>query len=227
MNLTYLEFNQELWGLLNNPNFKLYFQELIQKNKVMNLTNIIEEKSVYEKHFYDSIILSLVLDIKNKTILDIGAGAGFPSLPLKLIEPSLEVTIIDSLNKRINFLYELTRSFQLDKLTLIHGRAEEMNMEVLYDLVTARAVAKLNILVELALPFVKLGGYFVAYKSLAYKEELEEAISAIKTLGGEVEKIIEYEINHELHHVLILIKKQKPTPKIYPRSFGKIKKSPL
>jgi 16S rRNA (guanine527-N7)-methyltransferase len=227
MKLTYLEFNQELWDLLKNPNFLLYFQDLIEANKVMNLTNIVEEKAVYEKHFYDSIILSKALDIKNKSILDIGAGAGFPSLPLKLIEPSLEVTIIDSLYKRINFLYEISRIFKLDKLELIHGRAEEMNKNTLYDLVTARAVARLNILAELALPFVKIGGYFIAYKSLSYETELTEALNAIRLLGGEVEEIIEYEINEELHHILILIKKNKPTPSIYPRIFGKIKKSPL
>jgi 16S rRNA (guanine527-N7)-methyltransferase len=227
MNPTIIKSDQELLGLLKDPKFSIYYENLISKNQVMNLTNITEKTEVYEKHFYDSIILSKVFDLKNKSLLDIGAGAGFPSLPLKIVEPNLSVTIIDSLNKRINFLQELTQKLAISDVLLIHGRAEEMDKTNLYDLVTARAVAKLNILSELALPFVKLNGFFVAYKSIKYEEELQEAISAITKLGGKLENIYVYNINSEIKHTLIVIKKVKTTPTIYPRNFGKIKKSSL
>lgn len=227
MNPTVIKSNQELLGLLNNPKFSIYYEDLIAKNQVMNLTNITEKKEVYDKHFYDSIILSHMFHLKNKSLLDIGAGAGFPSLPLKIVEPNLMVTIIDGLNKRINFLQELTKKLAILDITLIHGRAEEMDKNILYDFVTARAVAKLNILVELALPFIKLNGYFIAYKSINYHEELEEAQTGIIKLGGKLNNIYIYDVNEEIKHALIVIKKVKVTPSIYPRSYGKIKKSPL
>lgn len=227
MEPTILKFDQTLWDMLKNPSFSLYFRELIAKNKVMNLTNIIDESDVYEKHFYDSIILKKVFDLKDKTLLDIGAGAGFPSLPLKIIEPKLNVVVVDSLNKRIEFLRSMRNLLAIDNYELKHQRAEELDKLELYDLVTARAVARLNILSELSLPYVKLNGYFIAYKSINYQEELLEAKNAINTLGGKLEKIIIYEINNDLKHALLLIKKIKATPDIYPRVYAKIKKSPL
>ena len=227
MERTAYDFNHKLWDLLKNPDFSTYYSFLVEKNKVMNLTNITEENEVYKKHFYDSIFLSEVFDLKNKSILDIGAGAGFPSIPLKLLCETLDVTIIDGLNKRINFLKELLEKINLNQVTLIHGRAEEMSKEKLYDFVTARAVARLNILSELALPYVKKDGYFVAYKSINYQEELDEAKKAIKQLGAHLERIIEYDIEDDLTHVLLVFKKTKDTPSIYPRQFAKKKKQPL
>lgn len=227
MEPTILKFDQTLWDMLKDPSFSLYFRELIAKNEVMNLTNITDETDVYEKHFYDSIILKKVFDLKDKTLLDIGAGAGFPSLPLKLVEPKLNVFVVDSLNKRIEFLRAMRNLLAIDNYELKHQRAEEMDKNKLYDLVTARAVARLNILSELSLPYVKLNGYFIAYKSINYQEELIEAKNAINTLGGKLEKIIIYEVNSDLKHALLIIKKIKTTPDIYPRVFAKIKKSPL
>jgi len=227
MQIEYFKLSEKLFKELNNPLFKKYYDFLIEKNKVMNLTNITLEHEVKEKHFYDSIILSSIIDLDNKRILDIGAGAGFPSIPLKIINNNLLVTIIDGLNKRIQFLDDLTKLLNLQEVKLIHGRAEELDKNNQFDLVTARAVARLNILQELALPYVKLGGYFVAYKSINYQQELDEAEAGIIKLGGLLEKVIIYEINNEISHAIILIKKVKKTPSIYPRSFAKIKKSPL
>ena len=227
MDNTMLKFDNFLWDYLKKDSYKIYYQFLIEKNKVMNLTNITEEKDVYEKHFYDSVILQKAIDIKNKSLLDVGSGAGFPSLPLKLYDDSLKVTIVDSLNKRILFLKELVEKLDLKNIELIHSRAEDLEAKEAYDIVTARAVARLNILLEMTLPFVKLNGYFVAFKSINYEDELKEANNAIDILGGRIEKIVVYEINKELSHVLIIIKKVKRTDKIYPRSFGKIKNNPL
>ena len=193
----------------------------------MNLTNITDEKEVYEKHFYDSIILTDILDTTNKSILDIGAGAGFPSIPIKIVDDSILVTVVDGLNKRIKFLDSLIEKLALNSINLIHGRAEELDKSLEFDLVTARAVARLNILVELAIPFVKHGGYFVAYKSTNYESELLEAEKGITILGGQIESIYNYQVNDEIVHSLIIIKKVKQTPKDYPRQFSKIKKAPL
>ncbi len=219
--------DRNLNKLLNNPKFNKYYNILIEGNKITNLTRITDETEVYYKHFYDSIILSKWFDLSNKTLLDVGSGAGFPSIPLKIIEPSLDITIVDSLNKRILFLTELIEKLNLEDIKLIHGRAEEFPYKNHFDLVTSRAVAKLNILIELTLPFVRVGGYFIAYKSIRYKEELEEATTGIKKLGGEIESIKEYLISEDEMHVLILIKKIKPTSSNYPRIYGKIKKNPL
>ncbi len=212
---------------LNDFKFNKYYQILIETNKKTNLTRITDETEVYYKHFYDSIVLSKWLNLSNKSLLDIGAGAGFPSIPLKIIEPSLDITIVDSLNKRILFLTELIKQLDLENIKLIHGRAEEFPLKNNFDFVSSRAVARLNILVELTLPFVKIGGYFIAYKSIKYQEELKEAMSGIKLLGGKVESIKEYLISENEMHVLIFIKKIKSTPLNYPRIYGKIKKNPL
>ncbi|MFA7075442.1 MAG: 16S rRNA (guanine(527)-N(7))-methyltransferase RsmG [Candidatus Izemoplasmatales bacterium] len=222
-----IKFDKKLWDELRNPRFGLYFNYLTMKNQVMNLTNITEEIEVYQKHFYDSIVLSKIFCLSNKELLDIGAGAGFPSIPLKLIEPVLKVTIVDSLNKRIEFLKELSEKLELKDVTLLHARAEEMDKSKKFDFVTARAVARLNILAELAIPFVKIGGYFIAYKSINYQEELLEAKNCISKLGAKLESVIIYEVNENIQHVLLVIKKETKTPNIYPRSFSKIKKSPL
>ncbi len=207
--------------------FAKYYQFLEQKNQVMNLTAIISEEEVYLKHFYDSLCLSKAIILKNQKILDVGSGAGFPSIPLKIVFPDLKITIIDSLNKRIGFLDKLTELLELDDVELISGRVEELPTKGKYDIVTARAVAKLNILQELCLPFVKTGGYFVAMKSINYETELAEAKPGIEKLGGIIENVIEYEISTGLKHVLILVKKIKPTESTYPRNYSQIKKRPL
>ena len=219
--------DQHLNQLLDNPKFNLYYEYLIEVNQVMNLTRIVDIDSVYYKHFYDSIILSNYIDLNNKSLLDVGAGAGFPSIPLKIINDTLNVTIVDSLNKRIGFLETLNQKLALDNVSLIHGRAEELESRNSYDLVTSRAVARLNVLIELTLPFVAVGGYFIAYKALNYHEELEEAKTGIKMLGGKLERIEEYPISDEESHVLIIIKKIKKTSEQYPRIYQKIKNNPL
>ena len=219
--------DNELNNQLDNPKFYEYYKYLIEINEITNLTRITDLDSVYYKHFYDSIIISKYINIKNKNLLDVGAGAGFPSIPLKIIENSLNVTIIDSLNKRINFLESLVSKLDLNKIELIHGRAEEHKKKNYYDIVTSRAVSKLNILSELTIPFVKIGGYFIAYKGSNYQEELEEATKGIERLGGKLEKVIEYPINNDETHVLILIKKIKNSDIKYPRNYGIIKKKPL
>jgi len=196
-------------------------------NKITNLTRITEEDSVYYRHFYDSLVLSKYLNLKEKTMLDVGSGAGFPSLPLRIIEPSLNVTIIDSLNKRIKFLDELLAKLDIYNVRNIHGRAEDFTERNDFDIVTSRAVARLNLLVELTLPFVKPGGYFVAYKSIDYLVELDEAKNGINQLGGIIEKVEEYAVDNEERHVLIFIKKIRKTDDKYPRSFAKIKSNPL
>lgn len=213
--------------LLTNPKFLDYYETLIQANQSINLTRIIEQDDVYYKHFYDSIILTKYFDLDHKTLLDVGAGAGFPSIPLRIVNDHLEVTLVDSLNKRIAFLASLIDRLDLDHVILIHGRAEELTARNSYDFVTSRAVARLNTLIELTLPFVKVGGYFIAYKSSHYKAELNEALNGIKVLGGTVESIKQYSIGSDEKHVLIIIKKVKETPALYPRAFGKIKKNPL
>lgn len=214
-------------NLLKNDKFKQYYEYLITENKHTNLTRIIDENDVYYKHFYDSIILCKYLDLSHKKFLDVGAGAGFPSVPLKIVDDSINLTIVDSLNKRIKFLANLSERLNLKDINLIHGRAEEIAKKHYFDIVTSRAVARLNILVELTLPFVKIGGYFIAYKSKNYHEELDQATNAIETLGGKIDRIESYHISNEETRVLIFIKKIKETKKGYPRQFGKIKKQPL
>ncbi|MBN2877352.1 MAG: 16S rRNA (guanine(527)-N(7))-methyltransferase RsmG [Bacilli bacterium] len=212
---------------LKHPKFEIYYQYLIEVNAITNLTRITDVDSVYYKHFYDSIILSKHINLENKTLLDVGAGAGFPSLPLKIVEDSLQVTIVDSLNKRIQFLQALVEKLKLDNVVLLHNRAEELDCLNQYDIVTSRAVARLNILIELTLPFVKVGGYFIAYKGSQYQEELDEALNGIKILGGELERIESYDVDKDETHVLIIIRKVHLTKSIYPRVFGQIKKNPL
>ena len=217
---------EDLLDLFKSKKYSLYYEYLIEQNKLLNLTAITDKEDVYLKHFYDSVVISKYIDFKNKTVLDIGAGAGFPSIPIHLSEDSMDLTIIDGLKKRIDFLKRLTEKLNIN-VKLIHGRAEEIGIFNHYDIVMARAVAKLNILLEMALPLLKINGFFIAYKSIHYQEELEDAKQAIDKLGGKVEKIIEYDINEELKHVYIIIRKVNKSPKGYPRHFSKIKKSPL
>lgn len=207
--------------------FAIYFDFLTDQNKVMNLTTITEEAEVYLKHFYDSIYLGKVVTLDHQSILDVGAGAGFPSIPLKICFPNIQVTIIDSLNKRILFLEELLKRLDIKGVRLLHARVEEFKEKASFDIVSARAVARLNVLGELCIPFVKKGGYFIAYKSIHYQEELNEAQNCIKLMGGIFEESISYSLDDSLLHVLIKIKKINFTTENYPRSYGLIKKKPL
>ena len=218
------ELNIELTDKMYEQFIK-YYELLVEWNEKINLTAITEFEDVFIKHFYDSLCLVKGIKINTQSLLDVGSGAGFPSVPLKIVFKDLDITIIDSLNKRINFLKLLTEELDI-KVELIHGRAEEHKYKNHYDLVTARAVSNLQILSELCIPFVKKGGIFIALKGSNYKEELNKSTNAIKTLGGKTDRVIEYEVKG-LSRSLIIIKKVKETNNKYPRIYGKIKSSPL
>lgn len=209
--------------------FDDYYHLLIETNKVMNLTNITDEKEVYLKHFYDSLTPSFDYTFNDQSLCDVGAGAGFPSIPLKIIYPDLKITIIDSLNKRINFLNTLIDTLGLTDVKAIHARAEDyaLNHREIFDLVTARAVARLNILDELCLPLTKVNGTFIALKGKLGLEELKEAKKGIEILGGKVNHIQEFDLINSDHRINIFINKSLSTPSKYPRNYGKIKKNPL
>ncbi len=208
--------------------FCRYGEMLIEKNQVMNLTAITEPQRVANLHFLDSIALLNMADFRNKSIIDVGCGAGFPGLPLKLAEPSIDLTLLDSLNKRVVWLRDEVVPALGTEAACVSARAEEYAAKhrESHDIAVSRAVARLNILAELCLPLVKPGGYFLAMKGQATAEEVDEAKKAIKLLGGKIEKIWEYPVEDAMHKV-VLIKKVASTPAKYPRAFAKIKKQPL
>ena len=213
--------------------FRTYFTELVEWNEKMNLTAITDEPSVYLKHFYDSISAAFYVDFKKEmTVCDVGAGAGFPSIPLKICYPQIELTIVDSLNKRITFLNHLADELQLANVHFVHARAEEFGKNKAYreqfDLVTARAVARLSVLSELCVPLVKKGGKFVAMKGAAGPEELVDAKSALNILGVELVEQFDFELPEEdSERTIYVFDKVKTTPKKYPRKPGTPNKSPL
>ena len=212
------------------PSLIRYADLLVEKNKVMNLTAITEPVDIATLHFLDSVAMLTLADLKEKKMADIGTGAGFPGMPLRIVEPSIRLTLLDSLNKRIDFLKEVCDDLGLSDVECIHGRAEEFAVghRESYDIVTSRAVANLQMLSELCLPLVKVGGYFLSMKSVDSEQEVNDAKNAIKTLGGRIEKVVDYTIpGTEVQHRLIFIKKMQETPKKYPRAFAKIKKNPL
>ena len=196
----------------------------------MNLTGITEKEQVYLKHFYDSLTIAKIIDLnQEQTLCDIGTGAGFPGLVIKIIFPNLKVTLVDSLNKRIEFLKVVIKELGLENIETIHARAEEfasVNREK-YDVVVSRAVSNLNTLLEYNIPLLKINKYFIAYKGNA-EQELKESTNALKVLNSVIENKIEFKLpKEESIRTLIKIKKQKPTNKIYPRKFSEIKKKPL
>lgn len=206
-----------------------YYKMLIDYNSHTNLTRITEENEVYLKHFYDSLTLVKAIDLDNQTLLDIGTGAGFPGLVLKIVFPNLKVTLVDSLNKRITFLKSVIEKLNLKDVEAIHARAEEyiLDKRESFDIVTSRAVANLNTLSELCIPFVKVGGYFVPMKA-DVKEELKSAEKGVKTLGGVLKDTVIFELPHdEGTRTLIKIEKLAKTSVKYPRKFSEIKKKPL
>lgn len=213
--------------------FKKYFELLVEWNEKMNLTAITDLEGVYLKHFFDSISPSFYFDFtKVTTVCDVGAGAGFPSIPIKICFPHLHITIVDSLNKRITFLNHLTEELKLDNMNFVHARAEEFGQNDAYrekfDVVTARAVARLSVLSELCIPLAKEGGSFVALKAAAGEEELKDAKKAIATLGCKLIEKFDYLLPVEnSERVLYVFDKVKVTPKKYPRKPGVPNKSPI
>lgn len=203
---------------------------MLETNKVMNLTRITDPKEIAEKHLLDCASLLQAADFSKKSVVDVGCGAGFPGMPLHILCPSCELTLLDSLGKRIRFLQGCIDAMNLSDIEAVHARAEEFAAKhrEQYDFAVSRAVAQLNVLAELSLPLVKQGGAFIAMKSKDTDEELERAKNAIRLLGGEIEKIIDYTIPHtEITHRLVVIRKKNHTPKQYPRPFRKISASPL
>lgn len=200
---------------------------LLEKNAVMNLTAITEPEAVAKLHFLDCIALLGAADFSGKTVIDVGCGAGFPGVPLKIAEPSIRLTLLDSLAKRMNWLRETLPALGVEA-QIVTARAEEhvTQCRERYDIATSRAVARLNVLAELCLPYVRVGGKFLAMKGLLAQEEVDEAKRGIERLGGCVAGIYEYPVADTVHRAVI-IDKVRPTPPQYPRAFAKIKKSPL
>jgi 16S rRNA (guanine527-N7)-methyltransferase len=239
MDHTVVEFTQRLQekGIILQPSqleqFEQYYRELVSWNEKMNLTGITERDAVYTKHFYDSISLAFHLDFNLiRSLADIGSGAGFPGIPLKICFPHLKLTIVDSLSKRITFLQHVCNELKLDGVQLIHGRAEDIARQAghrdAYDLVTARAVARLSLLNEFCLPFVQKDGLFAAMKGSDPAEELAESKFSLKELRGRLEKVESFilPVEESARHI-ILIRKTAATPAKYPRKAGLPAKSPL
>jgi len=213
--------------------FQTYYEMLVEWNSFMNLTAITEYQDVYEKHFLDSLSLVNTYDVtSHATVIDVGTGAGFPGLALKIAFPNLKVTLLDSLNKRIQFLNTVIEKLELTDIVTIHGRAEDFakpdKLRESFDLCVSRAVANLSTLCEYDMPFVKVGGLFISYKSEKVKEELEAATHAISLLGGVVEKQVDFTLpGTDLYRNLLTIKKVSSTPKKFPRKAGTAAKQPL
>lgn len=206
-----------------------YAELLVEWNKVMNLTGITEPDEIVVKHFVDCLMLAKYFDLsQTKTMIDVGTGAGFPAIPLLIYNPELEVTLMDSLNKRLNFLAEVLKETGLNA-NIVHGRAEDFGQDTdfreTYDLATARAVAPMNVLCEYCLPFVKVGGYFVALKGS--NDDTTEAMEAIKELGGELISNVSYKLNDTDTRSIVVIKKISQTSTKYPRKTKKITQKPL
>lgn len=213
--------------------FETYFRLLVEWNEKINLTAITDKEEVYLKHFYDSIapILQGYIDNSPLSILDIGAGAGFPSIPMKILYPEIDITIIDSLNKRINFLNILANELELSGVHFFHGRAEVFGQDRVFrakfDIVTARAVAKMQVLAELTIPFLKVNGRLIALKAAAAEEELISAEKALKTLFSQVTVNKNYKLPNGDDRNITIVSKKKETPNKYPRKAGTPNKKPL
>ena len=212
------------------PRYRRYYDALAAQNKVMNLTAIDGEADSARLHFLDSAALLTLADFRGKSVIDVGSGAGFPGLALKVAEPDMRLTLLDSLDKRVRFLRGLADELGFEDVDCLHARAEEAPPELResFDIACSRAVARLNLLCELCLPFVRTGGLFLAMKGPGAEEETREAARAIRMLGGELERVALYPIpGTETRHSAVMIRKVRETPKSYPRRWAQIKKQPL
>ncbi|NLC65916.1 MAG: 16S rRNA (guanine(527)-N(7))-methyltransferase RsmG [Clostridium sp.] len=213
--------------------FERYMRILQKWNEKINLTSIIEDKEIIQKHFIDSIKIFEFEEMENmEKIIDVGTGAGFPGIPIKIVKPEIKLTLLDSLNKRVKFLKEVGNELGLENIEYIHGRAEDFgndnNYREQYDLATSRAVANMTVLSEYCLPFVKVGGYFIALKGPSVEDELRESEIALEKLGGRIKEIIEVDIEEsDLKHNLVIVEKVSKTPANLPRRTVSIRKKPL
>ncbi len=236
-NLEKLYSGMEQMGISCSPSeiekLLIFYEMLIEKNKVMNLTAITEFDDVLEKHFLDSLSLVRNINLRQSLkVLDLGTGAGFPGIPLKIVFPELELVLVDSLNKRIQFLKEVIEKLGLSGITAVHGRAEELAMKAEYrekfDLCVSRAVANLSSLSEYCIPFVKIGGYFISYKSGEIEEEVKAAKKAIAVLGGKGVEVEKFTLaGTEISRSFVKIEKKKSTPNFYPRKAGTPSRDPI
>ncbi len=214
------------------PKLAQYCRSLLDKNREMNLTAITDPTDAANLHMLDCAALLNCAQLEGKTLIDVGTGAGFPGMALKILVPSLEVALLDSLKKRLDWLDQLSRELEVSGMRAIHGRAEEAGQDPAlrerFDFATARAVAGLPLLCELCLPFVKVGGRFLAMKGVGCDQEVDGAQSALRTLGGRVERCVDYAIpGTDVVHRVVIVEKTAPTPPKYPRRWAKIQKSPL
>ena len=231
------EFNK--YGLLLDKTmsnqFEKYYELLIDWNQRMNLTTITDRDEVVQKHFIDSVLLLTKYDkteFENKNIIDVGTGAGFPGIPLKIVYPEIDFVLVDSLNKRVKFLKDVKKALGLEGLEALHGRAEDLardkSLRAAFDLCVSRAVANLSVLSEYCVPFVRTNGYFVSYKGKKGLEEISNAQNCMNVLGCKIEKVDDFRLEEdEAERLLIRIKKCKGTPKLYPRKAGTPSKNPL
>lgn len=212
------------------PQLEAYAALLLEKNKVMNLTAITAPQEVATLHLLDCAALLTMADLRGKRVIDVGTGAGFPGMVLRILEPDFDLTLLDSLGKRVDFLREVCASLSLARTSCVHARAEEYaaGHRQQYDIATSRAVANLNLLCELTLPLVKVGGQFAAMKSVSTDEEIRQAHSAIAQLGGQLSGVTDYTVPEtDVVHRIVSIEKTQHTPKQFPRAFARIKKAPL
>ncbi|MBE0451151.1 MAG: 16S rRNA (guanine(527)-N(7))-methyltransferase RsmG [Clostridia bacterium] len=213
--------------------FNRYFDLLISENEKYNLTGIVDYDEVCVKHFLDSVLIEkLGFDLQDKKVIDIGTGAGFPAIPIKIMNPSVHMTCLDALNKRIGFIQMVNNELAIDHMELVHGRAEDYGQNPFYrekyDFAVSRAVAELRLLLEYVMPFVKVNGYFIAYKSLKSKSELDDAENALKLLNSELIEIKQFQLPERYgERDMLIIRKNGNISKKYPRKAGVPKKSPL